>query len=162
MSTSGMPIPLIPDPLIPLKEKTSGINGRGLKRPLSDSVDSGERESTGIDGNQRAGLNAWTDADITAFLERQSRLVRLGWSALDAERLAERLVLRDRGGDTRVACVECRHYRLSRCGNHRAAGKWAADVGRDLATLPQHCPGFMPLAYQPVAATGRNNEEAAP
>ncbi len=93
---------------------------------------------------------------------RVTRLVRWGWDRKDAADVARRLALRDSTDDSRVACVECRHYRPSRCGNHRAAGLWAADVGRALAALLQYCPAFMPLAYQPVAATGRNNEEAAP
>lgn len=73
---------------------------------------------------------------------RVARLVRWGWDRKDAAEVARRLALRDSTDDSRVACSECAHYRPSRCGNHRAAGLWAADVGRDLAVLLQHCPGF--------------------
>ena len=85
---------------------------------------------------------AWTDADIAAFLDRRARLMRWRWSETDAEKLAERLVMRDREADERVSCTDCRHYRPSRCGNHRLAGLHGPEVGRDLAALLQRCPGF--------------------
>lgn len=44
--------------------------------------------------------------------------------------------------DDRRACLDCRHYRPYSCGNHRRAGLFAPAVGRDLAALPQNCPGF--------------------
>jgi hypothetical protein len=87
---------------------------------------------------------AWTDADIARFLERRSRLLRWGWSEQDAEKLAERLVRRDREQDERVSCMDCAHYRPGRCGNHRRAGIGTADVGRDLVAMLQRCPGFQP------------------
>lgn len=85
---------------------------------------------------------AWTDNDMTRFLDRRARLLRWGWAAEDAEKLAERLVRRDREQDERVNCTDCRHYRPGRCGNHRRAGLHAPEVGRDLAALLQRCPGF--------------------
>ena len=87
---------------------------------------------------------AWTEADIARFVARRDRLMRWGWHEADAEALAERLVKRDRDGDVRVTCVECTHYRPGRCGNHRSAMLSSPDVGRELATLPQRCPGFKP------------------
>ncbi len=85
---------------------------------------------------------AWADADITRFLERRARLMRWGWSEPEAEKLAERLVKRDRDGDDRVSCTDCRHYRSGRCGNQKAADLHSPEVGRDLAALLQRCPGF--------------------
>ena len=85
---------------------------------------------------------AWTDADIARFLDRRARLMRWGWAEHEAEKLAERLVKRDREDDDRSICAECSHYRPGRCGNHRSALLATADVGRDLATLLQRCPGF--------------------
>ena len=87
----------------------------------------------------------WTDADIARFIDRRARLIRWGWAEPEAEKLAERLVRRDREGDDRVSCAgECTHYRPGRCGNHRSAGLNASDVGRDLAAMLQRCPGFQP------------------
>ena len=85
---------------------------------------------------------AWTDIDIARFLDRRARLLRWGWPEPDAEKLADRLVRRDREADPRVSCTDCRHYRPGRCGNHRRAGLQAPDVGRDLAATLQQCPGF--------------------
>ena len=85
---------------------------------------------------------AWTDADIAAFFDRRARLMRWGWPELDAEKLAERLVKRDREQDDRVSCTDCRHYRPGYCANHQRAGLGVRDVGRDLAAMLQRCPGF--------------------
>jgi hypothetical protein len=57
--------------------------------------------------------------------------------------LVERLTRRDReGDDDRVSCTDCNHYRPGRCDNYRRAGLGTADVGRELATMLQRCPGF--------------------
>ena len=87
---------------------------------------------------------AWTDTDVSRFLDRRARLMRWGWGEADAERLADRLALRDREADERVNCTDCRHYRPGRCGNHRRAGLNVPDVGRDLAGMLQRCGGFHP------------------
>lgn len=85
---------------------------------------------------------AWTDEDIAKFLARRARLMRWGWSEPEAEKLADRLVRRDREGDDRVSCTDCRYYRPGRCGNREAAGLHSQEVGRDLAALLQRCDGF--------------------
>lgn len=85
---------------------------------------------------------AWTDADISAFVDRRARLLRWGWAESEAEKLAERLVKRDRVHDERVSCADCWHYRPGRCGNHRGAGLDVPDVSRDFAAMLQRCPGF--------------------
>ena len=87
----------------------------------------------------------WTDANITAFLDRQARLLRWGWTKAEAEALSDRLVTRDREADPRVSCTDCLHYRPGRCGNHRRAGLQAPDLSRDLAALLQRCAGFQPM-----------------
>ena len=87
---------------------------------------------------------AWTDADIARFLDRRARLLRWGWAELEAEKLADRLVRRDREADERVSCTDCQHYRPGRCSNHKRAGLCAPDLGRDLAAMLQRCPGFQP------------------
>ena len=87
---------------------------------------------------------AWTDADISAYLDRRARLLRWGWAEREAEVLAERLVIRDRDADDRVSCTDCRHYRPGRCDNHRRAGLHEPDLARDFAALLQRCPGHSP------------------
>jgi hypothetical protein len=76
-----------------------------------------------------------------ALLDRRARLLRWGWPEAEADALAERLVRRDREHDDRATCTECRHYRPGRCGNHRRAGLYSAEVGRDLGAMLQRCPG---------------------
>ena len=87
---------------------------------------------------------AWTDGDIARFLDRRARLLRWGWPEPEAEKLADRLVKRDREADPRVSCTDCRHYRPGRCGDHRAAGLDSAELGTELAAMLQRCPGFQP------------------
>ena len=88
------------------------------------------------------GAVGWTDADIARFIDRRGRLMSWGWPEAEAEKLADKLVQRDRDIDDRVSCTDCHYYRPGRCGNHRHAGLPAPDVGRDLASLLQRCPGF--------------------
>ena len=56
----------------------------------------------------------WNDAEIFTFTVRASKFIRMGLQG-DADHLAELLVQRDREGDDRVLCVECRHGRAARC-----------------------------------------------
>jgi hypothetical protein len=66
--------------------------------------------------------------------------------AMQADLLAHFVIEAARWGapdpDDRVTCATCRHHRVFRCSNHRAAGLQHPDVSRDLAALPQRCPGF--------------------
>jgi len=73
-----------------------------------------------------------------------SRLLMLHWPRADAEAFAGRLVERDRSGDERVGCFECRHYRPGSCGNYRRAGLGERAISADLAALLQRCTGFTP------------------
>lgn len=55
-----------------------------------------------------AGLRVWADAEIVAFQKRQARVSWLGYGK-HADRLAEKLLHRDRDIDDRRLCVECVH-----------------------------------------------------
>jgi hypothetical protein len=98
--------------------------------------------------SDRCHANGWDDAEIAAFTGRMTLFMRRGLSATDADDLAERLTLRDRDGVAQRMCIECGHYRPGRCGDHRHAGLHSPDVGRDLAVMLQHCPGFTTLDLQ--------------
>lgn len=91
-----------------------------------------------------AHAEPWNAEAIETFTARRDAILRRGYSPDDADDLAERLRLRDVQGDDRRMCVECSHYRRGRCGNHIGAGLHCPEVGRDLATLMQRCPGFAP------------------
>jgi hypothetical protein len=121
-------------------------NGRHSEHPCGSSQDSQDSQGrtayrTSDEGDATAVV-AWTDADIARFIDRRARLMRWGWPEAEAEKLADRLVQRDRDTDDRVNCADCQHYQPGRCGNHQHAGLYAPDVGRDLASLLQRCPGF--------------------
>lgn len=88
--------------------------------------------------------DAMNGAELDRFAERARQFAWRGMSAEAAELMADRLVIRDREQDDRRTCLECNAFRPGRCGNHRRAGLQAPDVGRDLATLLQRCPGFQP------------------
>lgn len=81
-------------------------------------------------------------AELARFQDRRARLMRWGWAADAAEAMARRLQERDDHADYRHLCVECRYYRPGRCTNHKAADLQSHEVGRELAVMFQHCPGF--------------------
>lgn len=87
---------------------------------------------------------ALADPAALRFAARRARLIRWGWQQDDAQAMAERLARRDLSDDDRASCTECAHYRPGRCGNHRRAGLFGPELGRDLAALLQRCPGFKP------------------
>ena len=126
----------------------SGIAASAAKRlmnnvsQLAGLATSHDLQPCGVDRAESLAAVCWTDKHIDSFLARRDRLLRWGWAESDAERLAERLVLRDRETDDRVSCTECRHYRPGHCGNYRRAGLYSSEVGRDLAGRLQRCPGF--------------------
>ncbi len=93
---------------------------------------------------------AMNSAEIDLFLSRLARFTDKGLSYGDAERMAEKLVIRDREGDDRRLCLECSHLQGSwRCGNHVRAG-----VGRDLpfglVLMLQRCPGLQGVRPRPA------------
>ena len=55
----------------------------------------------------------WTEVEIQRFINRQVRLQKIGMTEMEAEKLAERLVYRDRpdSGDDRKLCLECKNWR---------------------------------------------------
>jgi hypothetical protein len=83
----------------------------------------------------------WSGEEIDSFTVRHARLRAAGLSDDQADRLAERLVYRDRqGDDLRVCAAECGRFHRGRCRGDRRAG-----VGAELGTLafiPQRCQAF--------------------
>ncbi|HXE23004.1 MAG TPA: hypothetical protein VN617_11825 [Rhodoferax sp.] len=105
-------------------------------------------ERAGPDRDCWPHSDAMNGAEIDAFTARLARFTDKGLGLADAERLADRLVIRDRESDDRRLCLECMHlHRGGRCGNWQRAG--VAMTARD-ARLPgelvqrlQRCDGFM-------------------
>lgn len=91
------------------------------------------------DEKRRLSIGATAD-EIAAMANRLDRFARQGIGIDDAERLADKLMLRDRASDAQRMCIECGHLRGGRCGNWRQSG--IDEPGRDLLTLLQRCAGF--------------------
>ena len=96
----------------------------------------------------RCHAGAWDEGETGRFVVRVSLFLRRGVGGEDADDLAERLVLRDRDGDDRRACVECQNLAghistCLRCTAARAAGV-APDLPVALVMQQQRCSGFQP------------------
>lgn len=93
----------------------------------------------------------WGDAEIARFTKRVALFRRRGLSESQAERVADRLALRDQERDERHLCIECAN--LTGGGNcAAAAGDYDADplapVRHPSKFIFQRCHGFawaMPL-----------------
>lgn len=118
-----------------------------VTRELGDAVDQDVRQD--LAEALAAAINRACDARGDDDANRAGLLAECAALPLDgqADMLAHFTIEAARwvapDPDARVTCSACTHYRLSRCRNHRAAGLHGAEVGPDLAALPQHCPGFV-------------------
>ena len=92
----------------------------------------------------RCHAPCWDDAEIAAFTARAERFALLGRA--DADDLAARLTLRDRDGDDRHMCRECRE--LAQAGRCSAAARGdMPGVGRQMEPVPDilmRCASFKP------------------
>ena len=88
--------------------------------------------------------SAMNGQEVDTLMARQALFMERRASPQDAERMADKLLSRDRGDDERRLCLECRHLRgegTYRCGNARAAGLHT-DLARELVLTLQHCHGY--------------------
>ena len=96
--------------------------------------------------------SAMNGAEIETFSARLWRFTEKGLLLVDAEMLADKLVIRDRELDNRRACLECQNLTgqtgMWRCSNwHRAGGViQSRDSGLpgELVHKLQRCGGFTP------------------
>ena len=90
--------------------------------------------------------SAMTGREIDTIAERTHLFNRRGLPALDAELLADKLVLRDRESDDRRLCLECAHLSgragSMRCAQWQRAGLGAAGVPAGFHLVLQRCDGF--------------------
>jgi hypothetical protein len=101
---------------------------------------------------------AMNGREIGIFSIRLEHLRSLGVDLDTAEKLADRLVIRDRELDDRIVCFECCHLRNGwRCMNWRNAGAWVhhsnSKLQSDFVHQLQRCPGFK-------SAIGEVNEQS--
>ena len=94
---------------------------------------------------------AMNTAEIDTFTARLDDFTRRGLAFDDAEKLADKLVLRDRDLDDRRLCPECQHLHGNRpsawrCGNWKQAGIAVrasdAQLSAALVHQLQRCDGF--------------------
>ena len=94
----------------------------------------------------RCHTQCWDTAEIARFEARQARFIRFGLADQDADDLAEALILRDRDGDDRHMCRECRE--LTQAGRCSAATRGdMPGVGRQMEPVPDilmRCASFKP------------------
>ena len=87
--------------------------------------------------------NAMNTREIDTFTARLHHFTQRGLVELDAEKLADKLVVRDRESDDRRLCLECAHMsRAMRCNNWQRAGLGAAGIPAGMAIQLQRCDGF--------------------
>lgn len=128
---------------------TDRADKRGLLSVMAVTPEGGADDLHGLVradneiSERRSGMHCQSRQKVAAFFARRDRLLRWGWKEQDAEALAERLTHRDADDDRRT-CVECKHFRPGPiCAAYRTAGV-GRELGRDLATLLQRCPAFLP------------------
>lgn len=90
---------------------------------------------------------AMNTAEIDTFAARLARFTDWGLDLPAGERLADRLVMRDREKDDRALCLECTHLQRGwRCANGQQASAsiraWDAQLPGDCVGLLQRCEGF--------------------
>ncbi|MEO7128813.1 MAG: hypothetical protein ABI040_08125 [Rhodoferax sp.] len=93
--------------------------------------------------------DAMNTGEIDTFTARLARFTDRGFSLLEVETLADKLLIRDRELDDRRLCLECLHLSRGsgwRCGNWQRAGVAIrardARLPIDFVTLLQRCDGF--------------------
>jgi len=90
---------------------------------------------------------AMNSVEIDTFTARLGHFTAKGLGYDEAEALADKLVQRDREGDDRRLCLECRHLQGAgrwRCGNWQQAGVAQQGLARDLVLMLQRCDGYHP------------------
>jgi len=96
--------------------------------------------------------DAMNGQEIDTFTLRLARFTDKGLSLDDAERLADKLVFRDREEDDRCLCLECVHLQgvgRWRCDNWRRADVAKAALATDLVLALQRCTAFCPCNLGP-------------
>ncbi len=85
---------------------------------------------------------AANSSELKTMATRLERFARIGMDVDQAERLADKLLTRDREGDDRHVCVECLHCQHGQCSNSRAAGLNHPELGRDYALTLKRCGSY--------------------
>lgn len=88
---------------------------------------------------------AMNETEIDTLMTRLALFTGKGATVQDAEKQADRLMMRDREGDDRRLCLECAHLHGVgpwHCGNWRQSGMAQGGTPRDTVALLQRCRGY--------------------
>lgn len=88
-------------------------------------------------------MGDWQDEEIERFTRRVARLMKEGLDEMEAERLAETMLYRDRpdSGDDRRICLECAGLKKTVC---TFANRLGLRAGHEpLRFTLQRCDGFV-------------------
>lgn len=89
---------------------------------------------------------AMNTLEIDTFMSMVVRFTDKGVTMGEAQRMADRLVIRDRDSDDRRSCLECVHLQgTRRCSNWHAAGVAREGLAYSLVTMLQRCGGYQEL-----------------
>lgn len=108
--------------------------------------------------------DAMTAVEADRCIDRRARLLACGQAVEDAERLAYKLLIRDREGDDRRMCLECNYYGSSgRCvaaatGRLVGASAWLEPV----PTILQRCEAFGLRKGHIIDVTAMNSTSPKP
>ena len=90
--------------------------------------------------------DAMNTGEIDTFTARLDNFIRRELLEPESEKLADKLVLRDRESDDRRLCLECAHLAgragVMRCAQWQRAGLGAAGVPAGYHLVLQRCDGF--------------------
>lgn len=88
-----------------------------------------------------------SDAECAAMLDRIRKAESLGATPAEADTVADVLLIRDRQGDDRRLCIECRHVRPDAVG-WRCISTLRGPLARDLVVRqPHRCEGFQGVTH---------------
>lgn len=132
-----------------LTEISSEHAGTGLTKPTKPGSVSFDSALPVCSENFRGARDhawvAWTGEEIDRYTNRVGLVLRRGYPAAGAERVAEELMQRDREGLDMRMCIECRN--LTGRGRCRAAAAGrVAGASRDMEPRPlvlMRCEGFV-------------------
>lgn len=100
----------------------------------------------GVDHQCWPNTLAMNTAEIQMLIARIDLFLRREQSQSQAEKIADELVIRDRGGENLNLCLECQHLRGQGtswyCANWQRASQVGGTLPKGLVTLPQRCSGF--------------------
>ena len=134
--------------------KVANVAAESSAKPATDDAQAKANDTHDPDRLCWPHSSAMNGQEISTFTGRLSWVTRKGMCLEDAESLADRLVIRDREGDDRRACLECAYFEGfagCRCLNCSAAKVPSTQLADDFVVQLRRCPGFAQQSLKPTA-----------